>query len=95
MGRSYRRQFTRRSFIVLKRFELAGYHLYILIGGSTGSIVDPNGRTTERQLQTKEQVKHNVASLTAQVTKLFGGSGHILFVNNYDWLSKINLLDFL
>lgn len=48
-----------------------------------------------RQLQTKEQVKHNVASLTAQVTKLFGGSGHILFVNNYDWLSKINLLDFL
>ncbi|MGX5376844.1 tyrosine--tRNA ligase [Ligilactobacillus sp. LYQ135] len=82
-------------FIVLKRFELAGYHPYILIGGGTGSIGDPSGRKTERQLQTMEQVQHNVKSLTEQVTRLFGGSGHISFVNNYDWLSKINLLDFL
>ena len=82
-------------FIMLKRFEMAGHHPYILVGGGTGSIGDPSGRKTERQLQTKEQVEHNVHALTEQVTWLFGGSGHVTFVNNFDWLSQFNLLDFL
>lgn len=82
-------------FIMLKRFELAGHHPYILVGGGTGSIGDPSGRKTERQLQTMDQVEHNVQALTNQVTRLFGGSGHISFVNNYDWLSKLDLLGFL
>ena len=82
-------------FIMLKRFEMAGHHPYILVGGGTGSIGDPSGRKTERQLQTKEQVEHNVNALTEQVTRLFGGSGHVTFVNNFDWLSQFNLLDFL
>lgn len=82
-------------FIVLKRFELAGYHPYILIGGGTGAIGDPSGKSAERKLQTPEQVKHNVDALTAQTTKLFGGDGHITFVNNYDWLSQMDLLGFL
>ena len=82
-------------FIMLKRFEMAGHHPYILVGGGTGSIGDPSGRKTERQLQTKEQVEHNVHALTEQVTRLFGGSGHVTFVNNFVWLSQFNLLDFL
>ena len=82
-------------FIMLKRFEMAGHHPYILVGGGTGSIGDPSGRKTERQLQTKEQVEHDVQALTEQVTRLFGGSGHVTFVNNFDWLSQFNLLDFL
>ena len=82
-------------FIMLKRFEMAGHYPYILVGGGTGSIGDPSGRKTERQLQTKEQVEHNVQALTEQVTRLFGGSGHVTFVNNFDWLSQFNLLDFL
>ena len=82
-------------FIMLKRFEMAGHYPYILVGGGTGSIGDPSGRKTERQLQTKEQVEHNVQALTEQVTRLFGGSGHVTFVNNLDWLSQFNLLDFL
>lgn len=82
-------------FIVLKRFELAGYHPYILIGGGTGAIGDPSGKNAERKLQTPEQVKHNVDALTAQTTKLFGGDGHITFVNNYNWLSQMDLLGFL
>lgn len=82
-------------FIMLKRFEMAGHHPYILVGGGTGSIGDPSGRKTERQLQTKEQVEYNVQALTEQVTRLFGGSGHVTFVNNFDWLSQFNLLDFL
>ena len=46
-------------FMILKRFQLAGHHPYIVIGGGTGAIGDPSGRTTERVLQSAEQVKHN------------------------------------
>lgn len=66
-----------------------------MIGGGTGTIGDPSGRKTERVLQTMEQVQHNVDALTAQMRKLFGKDATISFVNNYDWLSKISLLEFL
>ena len=82
-------------FMILKRFQLAGHHPYMLIGGGTGSIGDPSGRKTERVLQTMDKVQHNVECLTAQLTRLFGGEENITFVNNYDWLSKLSLLDFL
>ncbi|MBU3852181.1 MAG: tyrosine--tRNA ligase [Candidatus Paralactobacillus gallistercoris] len=82
-------------FMMMKRFAMAGHHPYILIGGATGSIGDPSGRKSERKLQTMEQVNHNVAALTKQMKKLFGDDENITFVNNYDWLSKISLLDFL
>lgn len=82
-------------FMMMKRFELAGHHPYILIGGATGSIGDPSGRKSERQLQTMEKVQHNVDVLSAQMQKLFGGESDISFVNNYDWLSKLSLLYFL
>ncbi|MBT1022780.1 tyrosine--tRNA ligase, partial [Enterococcus faecium] len=50
---------------------------------------------TERVLQTMEQVQHNVDALSNQMRKLFGKDANITFVNNYDWLSKISLLEFL
>lgn len=81
-------------FIMLKRFQLAGHHPYILIGGGTGFIGDPSGRNSERQLQTAEQVQHNKEGLTNQMIKLFG-TENFKIVDNYDWLSKISLLDFL
>lgn len=82
-------------FMMMKRFQLAGHHPYILIGGATGSIGDPSGRATERVLQSMDQIKANETALTNQMKKLFGSSENISFVNNYDWLSKINVLDFL
>ncbi|MDY6084581.1 MAG: tyrosine--tRNA ligase [Dialister sp.] len=82
-------------FMILKRFQLAGHKPVILIGGGTGAIGDPSGRKTERTLQSAEQVRHNAESLTAQMKKLFGEDGSFQMVNNYDWLSKITLLDFL
>ncbi|MCT3590760.1 tyrosine--tRNA ligase [Levilactobacillus brevis] len=82
-------------FMMMKRFELAGHHPYILIGGATGSIGDPSGRKTERQLQTIDKVQHNVKALSRQMQRLFGGDSNVTMVNNYDWLSKISLLDFL
>ncbi len=81
-------------FMILKRFQLAGHHPVIIIGGGTGAIGDPSGRKSERQLQTMDQVHHNEEALTAQMKKLFG-TENFTIVNNYDWLSKISLLDFL
>ena len=81
-------------FMILKRFQLAGHHPVIIIGGGTGAIGDPSGRKSERQLQTMDQVHHNEEALTAQMKKLFG-TENFTIVNNYEWLSKISLLDFL
>lgn len=80
-------------FIVLKRFQMYGYHPLILIGGATGAIGDPSGRSTERVLQSVEQVEANKKSLTEQMEKIFGPEFTI--VDNYSWLSKLNLIDFL
>lgn len=86
-------------FMVLKRFQLAGHQPVVLIGGATGSIGDPSGRTNERSLQTMDTVNENARKLSAQFDKLFlkgdvAKSGFRI-VNNYDWLSEISLLDFL
>lgn len=82
-------------FVILKRFQLAGHHPVIVIGGGTGSIGDPSGKKSERVLQTMDQVRHNQEALTHQMEKLFGQDGSFEIVNNYDWLSKLSLLDFL
>lgn len=84
-------------FIMLKRFQLAGHRPVILIGGATGTIGDPSGRTSERSLQTLEQIQANVAALTAQMKKLFitDGDNQVRLVNNYDWISQINVIEFL
>ena len=86
-------------FMILHRFQLAGHRPVIVIGGATGSIGDPSGRTSERVLQTKEQVQHNVEKLTAQMKRLFLTSQEdqeaVRLVNNYDWTKELSLLDFL
>ena len=81
-------------FMMLKRFQLAGHHPVIIIGGGTGAIGDPSGRKTERTLQTESQLEHNVKALTNQMIKLFG-TENFTIVNNYDWLSKLSMIDFL
>ena len=86
-------------FMILRRFQLAGHRPVIVIGGATGSIGDPSGRTSERVLQTKEQVQHNVEKLTVQMKRLFLTSQEdqeaVRLVNNYDWTKELSLLDFL
>ena len=81
-------------FMMLKRFQLAGHHPVIIIGGGTGAIGDPSGRKTERNLQTESQLEHNKKALTAQMVKLFGRENFTI-VDNYDWLSKFSMIDFL
>ena len=82
-------------FMMMKRFQLAGHEPFILIGGATGTIGDPSGRTSERMLQTLETVQENVEGLSSQMKKLFGKDANVTIVNNYDWLSSLTLLDFL
>lgn len=80
-------------FMILKRFQLTGHHPVVIIGGATGSIGDPSGRTSERVLQTKEVVEENARQLTKQMKHIFGDDFTIL--NNYDWTSELSFLDFL
>lgn len=85
-------------FIILKRFQMAGHKPVVLIGGGTGSIGDPSGRNSERQLQTIEQVQHNVNKLSEQMRKLFKAGEEesgIRLANNADWLRPLSFLDFL
>jgi tyrosyl-tRNA synthetase len=81
-------------FMMLKRFQLAGHKPVILIGEGTGAIGDPSGRKTERDLQTMTRLQQNVQSLTQQMIRLFG-TENFTIVNNYDWLSKFTMIDFL
>ena len=84
-------------FMILKRFQMAGHRPVILIGGATGAIGDPSGRSSERSLQTMEQVQLNAEKLSDQMRKLFdaGNENGIKLVNNYDWLKDMSFLDFL
>lgn len=81
-------------FMILKRFQLAGYHPVIVIGGGTGTIGDPSGRSTERVLLDAEKLHQNEIALTKQMEKLFG-TDNFEIVNNAEWLDKLSLIDFL
>ncbi|PNZ29751.1 tyrosine--tRNA ligase [Staphylococcus rostri] len=84
-------------YLTLRRFQEAGHRPIVLVGGGTGMIGDPSGKSEERVLQTEEQVEKNVLGLQNQMHKLFDfdmDNGPIL-VNNKDWLGQISLIEFL
>lgn len=85
-----------QQILLLKRYQLAGHRPIALIGGATGMIGDPRP-TTERSLQTLEQVAENVEALKTQLSTFldFEQENGALLLNNFDWLSQINILDFL
>lgn len=76
-----------------KVFIRHGWQPVILSGGATSLIGDPGGKDSERPKQSVEQVTHNVESVTKQIAKLFGSD--VEFVNNLDWFSDMNVLEFL
>lgn len=78
------------SFLIATRLARAGHHPILLVGGATGLIGDPKP-SNERPMITKEQVEHNVESLSKQAKEIFGFE----VVNNYDWIKEINTIDFL
>ncbi|BBK27927.1 tyrosine--tRNA ligase [Staphylococcus arlettae] len=84
-------------FLTLRRFQNHGHRPIVLLGGGTGMIGDPSGKSEERVLQTEEQVEQNVAGIAQQMHKLFEFETEkgAQLVNNKDWLGKISLIDFL
>ena len=84
-------------FLTLRRFQQHGHRPIVLIGGGTGMIGDPSGKSEERVLQTEEQVEDNVQGINAQMHKLFefGTEKGAVLVNNKDWLGQISLISFL
>jgi tyrosyl-tRNA synthetase len=82
--------------ILLKRYQMQGHRPIALCGGATGMIGDPRP-TTERSLLSAQQIAYNVACLTKQLSQFldFTGDFGALMVNNYDWISQLNIIDFL
>lgn len=84
--------------LTLRRFQLAGHHPIALAGGATGMVGDPSGKSAERNLLTREQLAHNVASIKAQLHRLLdfeAKTNPARLVDNADWTAPIGLLDFL
>lgn len=84
-------------FLTLRRFQEHGHRPIVLIGGGTGMIGDPSGKSEERVLQTEEQVDKNIEGISKQMHNIFEfGTDHgAVLVNNRDWLGQISLISFL
>src|SRR5690606_8932778 len=84
--------------LLLRRFQEAGHNVVALVGGGTGMIGDPSGRSTERSLNTTEVVAEWTESLKKQLSRFLdfdGRSNPAKLVSNYDWLSPLDVITFL
>lgn len=85
------------TLIAMHHMQQAGHKPIILIGGGTGMVGDPSGRTDMRQMMTRETVEHNVECFKKQMERFidFEGENGAIVVNNADWLLDLNYVDFL
>ncbi|WP_079479403.1 tyrosine--tRNA ligase [Halobacillus salinus] len=84
--------------MMLKRFQKAGHRPIALVGGGTGMIGDPSGRSTERQLNSEEVVLGYSEAIKKQMAKVLNfdeGENAAVARNNHEWLSEITVIDFL
>ena len=82
--------------MAMRMLQKAGHVPTVLVGGATGAIGDPSGRSTARNMITMEEVAHNVECLKSQLSRFITlENGEANFVNNFDWFGQIKLLDFL
>ena len=81
---------------LMKRLQMAGNRPIALIGGGTGYIGDPSGRTDMRSMMTPETIQHNCDCFKKQMERFIEfGEGKAMMVNNADWLLKLNYVDLL
>ena len=84
--------------MILKHFQMCGHRPIALIGGATGMIGDPSGKSQERNLLDEATLRHNQEALKRQLAKLIDfdstAENHALLVNNYDWMKEFSFLDF-
>lgn len=85
--------------MMLKHLQLAGHKPIILIGGATGMIGDPSGKSEERNLLDEETLRHNQSGITRQIARLLDFSESMpnsaIAVNNYDWMKEFTFLSFI
>ena len=81
---------------LMKRLQMAGNRPVVLVGGGTGMIGDPSGRSDMRQMMTAETIRHNCDCFKKQMERFIDfGEGKAIMVNNADWLLKLNYVDVL
>ena len=85
--------------MMLKHFQLAGHKPIVLVGGATGMIGDPSGKSQERNLLDESTLRHNQECLKVQISKFLdfesNGENAAEMVNNYDWMKDFSFLDFI
>jgi tyrosyl-tRNA synthetase len=84
--------------MTLIHFQKAGHKPYVLVGGATGMVGDPSGKSAERNLLSEEVLFHNVSCIEKQLSKFLNfkdGANAAVMVNNYDWFKGISFLDFI
>lgn len=84
--------------MTLIHFQRAGHKPFALVGGATGMVGDPSGKSDERNLQTPEMIEHNLRGMKTQLAKFLkfedAGNGAVM-VNNADWFKDMNLFTFI
>ena len=84
--------------MILVHFQRCGHNPYVLVGGATGMVGDPSGKSKERNLLHKKELDHNVAAIEKQLSKFLkfdNIDNPAVMVNNYDWFNNFNFLDFI
>ena len=85
--------------IILMHFQKAGHNPIALVGGATGMVGDPSGKSDERNLLDEETLNKNVAGVKAQLARFLDFDSNLenaaQLVNNYDWMKGISLIDFV
>ncbi len=87
------------SVMMLRHFQLAGHKPFALIGGATGMIGDPSGKSAERNLLDEATLRHNQEALKEQLSRFLdfksNADNAAILVNNYDWMKNFTFLDFI
>lgn len=85
------------SIMVLRRFQMAGHKVIALVGGATGLIGDPSGKSAERNMLTVEQVEENKKGIRDNLSRIldFDGPNAAILVDNYDWYKGTSAIEFL
>lgn len=87
------------SIMMLKHLQLSGHRPVVVLGGATGMIGDPSGKSQERNLLDEATLRHNQEAIKNQISKFLDfeteEKNKALLVNNYDWMSKFSFLDFI
>jgi len=83
--------------MMLRRFQRAGHRPIALVGGATGMIGDPSGKSEERNLLSEDQLRVNVAGISEQMRRFldFEGPSSAMLLNNFDWMRDFSYLEFL